>query len=655
MGSCFRKPKKFDVKKNESKKVDMENMRQLFKEFDTNGDGFIQKSELKEVMTKMGQAPTDREVDEMFDAADANNDGNIDFNEFLTIARSNIIEMPSLRDTFYEIDVDLDGFITRDELQKAFQRMGHFLTDEDAKLIFDVIDANKDGRIDFEERPHFEQYKSAPQPKIRQRVRLERSLFSSRFRNIMLAIGGQSAWLCAIFATLAALTGVSGQAMGPAQQAALAPELVGYWGNGDSMLVSALVNISSQLTGEEAVEWNWVVEDCNATANNASFTADEVIVACASEIQAYFQKFPDVQQMFLYSSIGNWGSFSDLFQEVVYINAPLTASVIALVNGQSELELAIEQYISTISDPNEIAALEVLLAEIHGVLNNTALSYDQQMANLSSIFADFFKQHPAWAASIRGIKIPGFGSIGDFLNVADQHFRIDNFGQLFVIDAGQTQSRLVVDLTNDVNNPAYNLTRSEKTLLLDFINDIQAISSNASLSTNDKIAAIVAAYQQLMLIAPYLQSVLGSFPIGTEFGFGTFQDLINAYDFSVVFAPTAAPTTKAPTTTPMLGNCATLSQVIKVFNGNETIFYDSSNQYLNNNPGTQATNWRPYLTRIQNTIIMNSTLTTTQQIQQIAYTIKTYEGTNTARISYLNGIMIGSWGTYAQLLTCGGY
>ncbi|KAK0401568.1 hypothetical protein QR680_015856 [Steinernema hermaphroditum] len=471
----------------------------------------------------------------------------------------------------------------------------------------------------------------------------------------MLAVGGQSAWLCAILATLAALTGISGQAMGPAQQAALAPELVGYWGNGDSMLVSALVNISSQLTGEEAVEWNWVVEDCNATANNASFTADEVIVACASEIQAYFQKFPDVQQMFLYSSIGNWGSFSDLFQEVVYINAPLTQSVIALVNGQSELELAIEQYISTISDPNEIAALEVLLAEIHGVLNNTALSYDQQMANLSSIFADFFKQHPAWAASIRSIKIPGFGSIGDFLNVADQHFRIDNFGQLFVIDAGQTQSRLVVDLTNDVNNPAYNLTRSEKTLLLDFINDIQAISSNASLSTNDKIAAIVAAYQQLMLIAPYLQSVLGSFPIGTEFGFGTFQDLINAYDFSVVFAPTAAPTTKAPTTTPMLGNCATLSQVIKVFNGNETIFYDSSNQYLNNNPGTQATNWRPYLTRIQNTIIMNSTLTTTQQIQQIAYTIKSYEGTNTARISYLNGIMIGSWGTYAQLLTCGGY
>ncbi|KAK0401525.1 hypothetical protein QR680_015836 [Steinernema hermaphroditum] len=154
MGSCFRKPKKFDVKKNESKKVDMENMRQLFKEFDTNGDGFIQKSELKEVMTKMGQAPTDREVDEMFDAADANNDGNIDFNEFLTIARSNIIEMPSLRDTFYEIDVDLDGFITRDELQKAFQRMGHFLTDEDAKLIFDVIDANKDGRIDFEEFRH---------------------------------------------------------------------------------------------------------------------------------------------------------------------------------------------------------------------------------------------------------------------------------------------------------------------------------------------------------------------------------------------------------------------------------------------------------------------------------------------------------------------
>uniref|UniRef100_A0A1I7YZ24 Calmodulin n=1 Tax=Steinernema glaseri TaxID=37863 RepID=A0A1I7YZ24_9BILA len=151
MGSCFRKPKKFDVKREPSKKVDMENMRALFKQFDTNSDGFIQKDELRNVMIQMGQAPTDAEVDEMFEAADSNKDGNIDFNEFLVIARSNPIPAVSLRDMFYEIDVDLDGFITREELQRAFQRMGHFLTDDDAKVVFDVIDANKDGKIDFGE------------------------------------------------------------------------------------------------------------------------------------------------------------------------------------------------------------------------------------------------------------------------------------------------------------------------------------------------------------------------------------------------------------------------------------------------------------------------------------------------------------------------
>ncbi|TKR73349.1 hypothetical protein L596_020666 [Steinernema carpocapsae] len=117
MGACIRKPKKArpgTVKRMPStKKVDMDNMRQLFREFDTNGDGFIQKNELRDVMTKLsaGVPPTDEELDQMFDAADANHDGNIDFNEFLTIARSNPGTM-TLRDMFAQFDKDDDGYIT---------------------------------------------------------------------------------------------------------------------------------------------------------------------------------------------------------------------------------------------------------------------------------------------------------------------------------------------------------------------------------------------------------------------------------------------------------------------------------------------------------------------------------------------------------------
>lgn len=48
-----------------------------------NGDGLIQKHELRAVMQKMGQSPTDEEVEAMFVAADRNRDGNIDFTGML--------------------------------------------------------------------------------------------------------------------------------------------------------------------------------------------------------------------------------------------------------------------------------------------------------------------------------------------------------------------------------------------------------------------------------------------------------------------------------------------------------------------------------------------------------------------------------------------
>jgi len=115
-----------------------------------NGDGFIQKHELKAVVTKMGQAPTNEELDAMFDAADLDKDGNIDFNEFLMIAKANPLTL-SLRMVFDELDVDGDGYITRSELRTAFQRMGHVLNDQEIKTIYKQVDANNDGKITFEE------------------------------------------------------------------------------------------------------------------------------------------------------------------------------------------------------------------------------------------------------------------------------------------------------------------------------------------------------------------------------------------------------------------------------------------------------------------------------------------------------------------------
>ena len=54
-------------------------LREAFRVFDKNGDGFISADELRIVMTSLGERLTDAEVDDMLKEADTNNDGKIDY------------------------------------------------------------------------------------------------------------------------------------------------------------------------------------------------------------------------------------------------------------------------------------------------------------------------------------------------------------------------------------------------------------------------------------------------------------------------------------------------------------------------------------------------------------------------------------------------
>ncbi len=57
-------------------------MRNFFRVFDRNGDGFISKAEFKHCMMHFGERFTDDEVEEMIAEADSNRDGKIDYTEF---------------------------------------------------------------------------------------------------------------------------------------------------------------------------------------------------------------------------------------------------------------------------------------------------------------------------------------------------------------------------------------------------------------------------------------------------------------------------------------------------------------------------------------------------------------------------------------------
>ncbi len=61
-------------------------LRVEFTKLDTNGDGILQKEELISAYVKLGKSPANakRIVEQLMDNIDSNNNGTIDFSEFLT-------------------------------------------------------------------------------------------------------------------------------------------------------------------------------------------------------------------------------------------------------------------------------------------------------------------------------------------------------------------------------------------------------------------------------------------------------------------------------------------------------------------------------------------------------------------------------------------
>lgn len=65
-----------------------EELREAFRVFDKNNDGLISSIELRHVMTNLGEKLSDEEVDDMIKEADLDGDGMVNYNEFVTILTS---------------------------------------------------------------------------------------------------------------------------------------------------------------------------------------------------------------------------------------------------------------------------------------------------------------------------------------------------------------------------------------------------------------------------------------------------------------------------------------------------------------------------------------------------------------------------------------
>jgi calmodulin len=60
-----------------------DDLKEAFKVFDKDNDGYISAAELRHVLTNIGEKLSDEEVDEMIREADIDGDGQINYEEFV--------------------------------------------------------------------------------------------------------------------------------------------------------------------------------------------------------------------------------------------------------------------------------------------------------------------------------------------------------------------------------------------------------------------------------------------------------------------------------------------------------------------------------------------------------------------------------------------
>ncbi|KAM4031605.1 calcium-binding protein 2 isoform 2-T2 [Anomaloglossus baeobatrachus] len=135
---------------------EIEELREAFKEFDRDKDGFIGYKELGECMRTMGFMPTEMELIELSQKITG---GKVDFEDFVELMgpkllaeTADMIGVKELRDAFKEFDSNGDGRISTRELREAMKKLlGQQLAPREVDEILRDVDVNGDGLVDFEE------------------------------------------------------------------------------------------------------------------------------------------------------------------------------------------------------------------------------------------------------------------------------------------------------------------------------------------------------------------------------------------------------------------------------------------------------------------------------------------------------------------------
>ena len=139
--------------KLEEKTID--EYREIFNIFDETGDGTISNDEIGKVMEGLGERLEPEEIDALIAEIDYDNDGEVDFDEFVCLMVKTINQADKAEEelvmVFNQFDVDGNGEIDARDLEHVLNDMGYGIDLDEAEAMINFFDKDGDGNINFAE------------------------------------------------------------------------------------------------------------------------------------------------------------------------------------------------------------------------------------------------------------------------------------------------------------------------------------------------------------------------------------------------------------------------------------------------------------------------------------------------------------------------
>ncbi|XP_055712564.1 troponin C, isoallergen Bla g 6.0201-like [Phlebotomus papatasi] len=132
-------------------------LKKAFDAFDQEKQGFIEATMVGTILGMLGHQLDQKMLDEIIAEVDADGSGQIEFEEFATLAARFLVEedaeamQAELKEAFRLYDKEGNGYITTGVLREILRELDDKITEEDLDMMIEEIDSDGSGTVDFDE------------------------------------------------------------------------------------------------------------------------------------------------------------------------------------------------------------------------------------------------------------------------------------------------------------------------------------------------------------------------------------------------------------------------------------------------------------------------------------------------------------------------